>query len=599
MLTLFSILLIILMVIALLTEIAGTEVIFLGTLTLFLLTGILTPSEALSGFSNQGVIVVALLFPISKAVQDSGFLYYLAEVFLRDKDKGNIPKLMFRMLFPVTILSAFFNNTPIVMLFTPMVKKWTENRGLSASKFLIPLSYTTILGGLWTLIGTSTTLVVHGLMIENGLSGFSMFELARVGIPLSIVGWLYLSFVAPKFLPENKKMTEVFDSHRKEYVIEMNVEANCGLISRTVEKGGLRDLDGVYLVEIERENVIISPVENSEVIEEGDRLIFAGLTHSVLDLNEIPGLIPVDQEEFRQDSRELEEHLVEVVVAPANPLLGQFIKESGFRARYDAAIIGVHRNGARIRSKIGSIRLKSGDALLMLASPDFIRTWQNSEDFIMMSGVSRILKKSFVRMVSTVSIVIFMIVGIVFSSHFPPIMGTQPGILHFVLGALLLLVLSRAIRGREIKTSIRWDIFLTIASALAISKGLQNTGAAQMLAEAVIRIARPLGPYGVMAGLYLLTTVFTEIITNNAAAALIFPVALSAAQVMGVNPMPFLVAITIAASASFLTPIGYQTNLIVQGAGGYKFSDYFKVGLPLTLLTFGLSMLLIPMGWGF
>lgn len=580
-------------------EIAGADFLLFAALSALIFTGIISPGEALAGFSNQGMLTVAVLFVISRAVQNTGALNNIARFFLSNKSEKGVSRLMLKMMLPVTFLSAFLNNTPIVVIFTQMVKKWAERLHLSPSKFLIPLSYAAIFGGVCTLIGTSTNLVVHGLMLENGMAGISMFELARIGVPCALIGWLYMAFIGKKLLPERKHLLEVVGANRKEYVVEMNVQKGCEFAGKTIKEAGLRNLKGLFLLEIERNGESIGPVSSEEKVHKGDRLMFVGITSAIVELQEISGLVPVARELFEKDFAAMQPHLIEAVVSSSSPVLGKTVKECKFRLHYGAGVIAVHRNGERIRSKIGSIRLKTGDTLLLLAGKEFLDNWKNSQDFYLISDVKSVKPRSKRKSYIAMTIVGLMVLVATIGRYLPEIGGQRIGMLHAVLAAAILMVLTRCVRFSEARQSLRLDILIIIACAFGISKALQNSGAAGAIAGFMINTVKSLGPIGVLAGIYLITTVFTEIITNNAAAALIFPIAFSAASQLGVSPRPLFIAIAIAASASFATPIGYQTNLIVQGAGGYKFSDYFKVGLPLNILFFIASMIIIPLFWSF
>jgi len=590
----FTLLVIVAMTIALAREVTGADAILFAALVLLMLTGIVTPKEALVGFSNPGMITVAVLFIISRAVQNTGALDGVSKYFLSMKKDGGISMLLLRMMAPITCVSAFLNNTPVVVMFTPVVKNWAEKLNFSPSKFLIPLSYATIFGGVCTLIGTSTNLVVHGLMLDNNMAGLSMFELAKVGGPCALLGWLYMAFIGKRILPDRQDIMEVISEKRKEYVTAMRVNAGCQFIGKSIQEAGLRNLRGLYLVEIEREDRSLGPVSHDEQIKEGDHLMFAGITSAIVDLCEIPGLVPVEE-----DLRGMRKTMMEAVISSNSPVVGKTVKEFGFRSYYGAAIIAVHRNGERIFSKIGDILLKPGDTLLLLTTGDFVKEWKNSEDFYLISDIKEMKTRNHHKSYLALGILALMILAATLGGSLPKVAGKNISMLHAAFGAAVLLVLTRCVSVTEARKSIHWDVLITIACAFGISKALQNSGAAQAIASMIINAVKGSGAVGVLAAIYLMTTVFTEIITNNAAAALIFPIAYSAAAQIGADPKPFFIAIAIAASASFSTPIGYQTNLIVQGPGGYKFKDYFKVGLPLNILFFIAALMIIPVFWKF
>ena len=578
----------------------SVEYILSAALTLLMVSGVLTPREALAGFSNEGMITVALLFILSEAIRHTGALdasvYRFLGVYHR---RPNLSLLLLKMMAPIAAFSAFLNNTAIVAIFMPIIKKWTRSSRLPASKFFIPLSFATVLGGCVTLIGTSTNLVVHGLMLNNGLDGFQFFELGKVGLPVTVVGLLYLAFVGKNFLPDRQGVSEFVMQHSREYVIEMRIKKGCPLAGKTVKRAGLRNLKGLFLVDIERGGRSLGPVSSKEILEADDRLMFAGVTSAVLDLQDIPGLVPAD-EMFEKDFATMRTHMVEAVVSHGAPILGKTIKECHFRTKYGAGVVAVHRNGERIESKIGDIKLRAGDTLLLFAPEDFISSWKDSQDFYLMSHLKEVAPGSSMKSILVFSLTLLVIVGSVLGEMgIFRIAGQEIGILQLSFAAVMIALLAGALPGAEAKRAMRWEVLITIACSFGISHAIYKTGLAAAIANSIIALTQHWGALGVLAAVYLLTNFLTEILTNNSAAALIFPIALSAAKQLGINPMPLIVAVTLAASWGFSTPIGYQTHLMVQAAGGYKFSDYLKVGPLLNLICFAFSILLIPVFWPF
>lgn len=588
------------MVIALAREFLRPGLILFTVLVIFMLAGIISSKEMLAGFSNKGMITVAILFLVSAGIAQTGALDLLAKNILPKKG-SKIPWLILRILPPVTFLSAFLNNTPVVIIFAPMIKKWADKLRLPASKFLIPLSYATIFGGICTLIGTSTNLVVHGLMLDSGLEGLSMFELAKVGIPVAIAGYVYLVTIGHRLLPANRDFLDDFEENPKEYLTEMIISTGSPLSGKSIREAGLRNLKGVFLMAVEREGTSLETVNDEEIIYEGDRLLFTGRTDVLEDLNTIPGLESDADSFFSKDVEKIQKKLVEVVVSPQFPGLGKTIKEYNFRSVYRAVVVAVHRNGKRINSKIGDLRLKAGDNLILLTTKNFSRRWKNSQDFYMVSDIRNVEpgKKNPKAAMIALGILVFMVLGVAFGEQLPFQSVIKTDMFFFAAIAAMMMAWLGSYSSSEYTSFINWDVLITIACAFGISRALQNTGAADAIAGAMIQIVSRWGAVGVLAGIFLLTTIFTEIITNNAAAALMFPIALSAAQQMGVNPHPFFITICIAASASFATPIGYQTNLLVQGIGGYKFNDYLKVGIPLNIIAMIVTVLVVPLFWHF
>ncbi|UOE92520.1 SLC13 family permease [Alkalihalobacillus sp. LMS39] len=579
---------VVVMIVCLIKEVTRPDFIVFCALAVLLLLGVLSPADALKGFSNEGMITVALLFIVAGAVQQSGLL---TQVVLRTLGKGKKTKsALLRMMIPVSGLSAFLNNTPIVVMFTPVVRKWCQDHNIAPSKFLIPLSYATIFGGTITLIGTSTNLLAHGLMIESGMSGYSMFTLAIVGIPAALAGTLYMSTIGYRLLPNRKTSEESFHENTKEYLSELVVETDAPMIGKTIEQAGLRNLSGLYLIEIIRkEGDRIAPITSQHKIREGDRLLFTGLISTIVELQNIKGLRVQTSSQIRLDDLQNgTQSLFEVVVSHQSSLTNRSIKEAKFRERFGGGVIAVHRNDERINSKVGDIVLQPGDTLLVLASKDFVSRWSNSKAFYLMNSVKEQAvidpKKSMIAIVTLIVMVLL--------ATFELLTMLKAATL-----AVLVLFLTKTVSFESVKKYVHFNVLLLIASAIGIGVALEQTGAAALLAEHLILITKGLGIIGVIAVVYLITTIFTEIITNNAAVVLMFPIAFATASQMAIDPLSLLIPITIAASASFATPIGYQTNLIVYGPGGYRFNDYLKVGIPLNILYMVVTVLISYFVW--
>ncbi|WP_404455383.1 SLC13 family permease [Virgibacillus necropolis] len=585
----FVLVMIIAMLIGLLFEVARPDMVVFSVLVIFLLSGILTTDEALSGFSNQGMLTVALLFIVAGAVQKSGLVDQLMTKWLRNSNSqlGS----MIRFYIPTSAFSAFLNNTPIVVTFTPIIKKWCEERNIAPSKFLIPLSYVTILGGTITLMGTSTNLVVHGLLLDSGYEGFSLFTLAPVGIPVAIVGLLYIFFIGRHLLPDNKGFSQQMQENSKEYIAEMQVEETFKHVNASVKDAGLRDLKGLYLIEIIREKERISPVRSTTKIFAGDRLIFTGLISTIADLQKIKGLSLETGTDLKLDHlKNGTTDLVEAVVSHQSSLLTKSIKQSQFRSKYDAGVIAVHRNNERIKSKVGDITLRPGDTLLLLAGSDFIEKNKLSNDFYVVSSLdapeslSQDAKKGFFSVGILVSMILLVTFGVL-------------SMFKAMTLAVMIMLIARLISVTEAKQYVQFNVLLLIASSLGIGTAMTKTGLASWIADQLMAFGQPIGLIAILVIMYILTNIFTELITNSAAAALMLPIGLSMAQALELDPMGFAALVAIAASSSFITPIGYQTNLIVYGPGGYKFSDYIKVGTPLSILVMITAVTLINTIW--
>lgn len=505
------------MLVALILDKMRPGIVLLSLVVLFMVAGIITPKQMVAGFSNQGMITVALLFLVSEGIRQSGALSTVVKKLL-PAEKTTVSKAQMRLLPIISAFSAFLNNTPVVVIFAPIIKNWAKKVGLSCTKFLIPLSYATILGGLCTLIGTSTNLVVHGMMIERGLEGLKMFDLAYIGIPITVAGLIYIIVVSKKLLPAERP-------------------------------------------------------DNFE-------------------------------EEEADAAEEKGQHVVEVVLASRFPGLKRKLKSFDFKRRYGAEIKEVRQGGQVITKNLGEVRLQEGDTLVLLADDAFTKTWGDSSVFLMMTNGQEIPARPMPvwKKWTALALLIIMIIGATIG-ELPSMQERFPGVKldMFFFAAVTAVVMAwlKLFPPKKYTKYISWDILITIACAFAISSAMEESGLAALIAGFIKSVSGSLGPWGALALLYFVTLVVTELVTNNAAAALAFPLALETAQQFGVDPMPFFITICIAASAGFATPIGYQTNLIVQGAGNYKFTDFLKIGIPMDLIVMILSVGLIPLIWPF
>ena len=560
--------------------------ILLGVLGLLLISGILTPTEALTGFASPGMATIAVLYVTGAGLRETGAIAWLGRLLLGRPAK--ISLALIRILLPAASISIFINNSPVVAMFTSAVQDWCKRSGFNAANFLLPLSYASIMGGTCSLIGTSTNLVVDGLMRQSGFSGFDLFEIAAVGLPITIAGCLYLIIVSPFLISDRIGAIETFSDVR-EYLVEMLVKPNCELSGQTIQDAGLRHLPGLFLIEIVRDGEIIPVVSPQMVIQKDDRLVFAGAVDSVVELRRIRGLVVASDQIFKLKGHEHERRLFEAVISAESPVAGLNIREARFRHRYSAVILSVARNGHRLKGKIGDIELQAGDTLLMEAQKGFLFKFRNSRDFLLVSKLENSSHVRHSRAPWAITIMVLMIMLIV--------SGTMSILPAAVLAAGAMLA-SSCLNMENARNSIDYKVLLVIACAYGLGTAVQKVGLADMIADQALSIANS-NPLMLLALIYVTTALLTEMITNNAAAIVMFPIAMSGAQSLDVSTAPFAIAVMIAASASFITPIGYQTNLMVFGPGGYRFSDYVKLGLPLSLLVAGIALWLIPQVWAF
>lgn len=590
---------ILLMIVALIKEIMRPGLILFSALVIFMVTDILTAEEALSGFSNKGMITVALLFLVSEGVKESGVLGRMVKIILPKKRKP-IPRLLMQIMIPVSVISAFLNNTPVVIIFAPMVKKWADKLSLPSQKFLIPLSYATIFGGTCTLIGTSTNLLVHGMMLDRGMAGLGMFELAKVGLFIVVFGFLYMNLFSNQLLPGEKIPRFSFPNDTREYLFDLFLPKGSNLIGKEIEKRRLPGLNEFTVRTVIREGKHIRISNSPFLLEADDKLIVGGSSEDVGYLTQstnvkLKALDNVDPNFLKKSLRQ-----VEVVVAPRFPGIQRTLGEFDFFGHYNAVVMAVHRNGERITTNLDNLKLKVGDNLMLLATEDFTRYWGESRVFYMATEIGEMDdSKDRRRRWIAMGLVFLMIAGATAGRYIPIEAKNEFDMFFFAAVTVVLMALMKIFTPKKYTKPINWDVLITIACAIGVSRALQNSGAADFIARSTINISKGFGPLGVMAAIFIITNVFTEIITNNAAAAITFPIAYAAATQLGVDPRPFFITICIAASASFSTPIGYQTNLIVQSIGNYKFSDYWKIGLPLNILALIISLLVIPRFWPF
>lgn len=571
----YTLTLFILLTIFLIKEVIKPEILIFSVLMLLVVGNVITVKEAFSGFSNEGMLTIGLLFVVAGTLHSTGVMDKIIRTLLGNS-QGSVSKKLSIILTPVALMSTILNNTPIVAMLIPGVKSWSERNNLSASKFLMPISFAAILGGMCTLIGTSTNLIVHGLLIESGLPGFSFFELSIVGIPAAILGIIYITLFANKNLPNYKSLTADLSARTREFVIELKVADNYPAINKSVEEAGLRHLKGLYLFQIEREDYIINPAKPSEKIKNNDRLFFTGVPKTIIELQKTPGLELIKDAEFdlkNYDSDQIKTY--EAVISPNSKLAGIKVKDSNFRERFGAVIIAIHRNGERIDKKIGDVIFKVGDTLLLLADKEFKQKWYHTTEFSLISTSEEVHSKPIWH--TYFSIIVFLIMISLSIFNVIPLI-TSMGI------AAVILVLFGSISGTNAVNSIDWKVLLIIASSFGIAIALEKSGVGDFFANTIINISKPTGQIGILTAVYLITALYTNFITNNTAAVLMFPLALSAATILNMNVHLFAIAIAIGASSSFLTPISYQTNLMVYGAGGYKFIDFIKFGFPLQII---------------
>ena len=571
---------------ALLFSQRGPDMAMIGGVVVLLAAGVLTPDDALKGMSNEGMITVAALFVVAAAVERTGALAALVDRALGRPQ--SLASAQMRTMVGPAALSAFMNNTPVVALMVPAIRDWAKKHRLSVSKLLMPMNAAVVLGGLCTLIGTSTNVVVSGLMAAKTGRPLGMFEITWLGVPLLLVGFAYLVFASRHLLKDRRPAVSPSDDPRQ-YSLEMLVEPGSPLIGRSIEEAGLRGLDGLFLMEIDRGGHVMAAVAPTERLEAGDRLVFVGVVDSVVELQKIRGLRPATDQVFKLDDPRSERTLIEAVVSNTCPLIGRTIREGRFRTTYDAVVIAVARNGERLQMKIGDITLEPGDTLLLEASSDFAEHQRSNRDFYLVSAVSNFTPPRHDQAWIACTVLAAMVLAA--TLELVPMVAAA-------LVAAAVVVAMKCISSDEARQSIEWESLLLIAASFGLARAMEKTGLAEGIAQSTIAAAGN-HPHVVLAAIYFVTMLFTELMSNNAAAVLTFPIAWQTATDLGVNPLPFVMAVTVAASCGFATPMGYQTNLMIYGPGGYKFSDYVRFGGPLNLLVMAITVALAPLIWPF
>lgn len=599
----FTLVVVVVMVCGLARNFAA-DMVTMGCLALILVAGTFSngkrlPSidQAVSGFGNSAMLTVAVLFVVVTGLVQTGAMALVTKPIIGQPK--STASAQARLLFPVMGLSTFMNNTPVVAMFMPVVDDICKKYKINPSKLFLPLSHASIFGGCCSQIGTSTNIVVAGLLTKaiadgtmpKGFPQLQMFDVTWVGLPAAVVGMAFIMTTSRWLLPDRKPAISLSDDPRQ-YTVEMIVQPGGPLVGQTIEEAGLRHLPGLFLAEIERGGTILPAVGPTERLLESDRLIFVGIVESVVDLQKTRGLQPATDQVFKLNDPRTQRCLLEAVVSDRCPIVGKTIRDGQFRSRYDAAVLAVARSGQRINAKIGDIVLQAGDTLLLEAHRSFESRMRNRSDFFLVSSVQNSTPPRHEK--AWIAILILAAMVIVNLAEWFDLLTAAT-----IAGGLM--ILTKCCTAREARESLDIEVLISIGASFGIGKSLEMSGGAKFLADSLIGAAQSIGGgnWAVLAAVYFATMILTELITNNAAAVLVFPIAISAAGALGANPMPFIMAIMVGASAGYATPTGYQCNLMVMGPGGYRFTDYLRVGIPLDLLYMVVTVTLAPWIWPF
>lgn len=575
---------------------AGPDTVMVAGITVLMTLGLFSDAfpdahKLISGFGSEAPVTIGVLFVVAAGLTRTGAMNLLAQPLLGRP--GSVRAAQFRLLPPVAVMSAFLNNTPIVAMFIPVVHDWCRKQGLSRSKLFMPLSYAAILGGSCSLIGTSTNLIVYGMLPAEQQDRIGMFTIAWVGLPVAVFGFVYI-LVASKFLLKDKRTeaeADLLSGEGRRYSIEMLVDADGPLPGKTIEQAGLRALPGSYLAEVERDGERLVGVAPNRTIKGGDRLIFVGRGNGIGDLQKIRGLVPATDQVFKLSEPRPNRRLVEAVVSKQSALVSKTIKQANFRTAYNGVVIAVHRDGKHLDERIGDIVLHPGDTLLIEAHPSFVSSQRHRDDFYLVSALS---DESATLRDDKAVLALVILAGIVAAASIP----LMPLLNAALLGAGLMVV-TGCLNSREARRSIQWRLLLAVGGAIGVGFALESTGAAEGVGRFIVQVAEVSGPHGLLAGVYLTTMIFNMMVGHAGAAALALPIALNVAEQGDLNVIPFAIAVMIAAAAEFAIPISYPTHLMVYGAGGYRVIDYVRFGLPLNFLVMAVVVGVAPLAYSF
>lgn len=556
-------------------EVIGPSFTFVIAVATLGIAEILTPKEILQGFANEQLVIVLLLLIVGDIIRQS---HLISTLFNRMFSQINgRSRFISRMITIVATLSAFLNNTPLVAIMMPYIHTWCKKNNISRSKMLIPLSYAAILGGSMTLIGTSTNLMVNGIAQDQGFDTLGIYDFFIVGFPMAIIGGIYLLLFSNKLLPDKDDSIKSFQTKSSEYITQAIVSENSKLIGSNIEESSsLKQLKGLYLINIQRNGVNISGISKHTPLVAEDRLTFAGDTKTIVDLisEDVDGLYFPSLADDTY-SRFSQKKAIEIVISVDSTLVGKSVLEAKFRKNYDAAIIAIQRGGKRIEGKISNVKLRAGDAVLIYAGHNFNTLASKQRDFYIISLVKEISQKS-----KTKDFILLGGLGIAITL-------ASLNLVPLFTGLIILLIIVAILKiypAKSIHNSLDYNLAMVMALSLSIGTAMIKTGFAADVADVLLSLLLPYGKYAVILGIYLITTLLANFITNKAAVAIMFPIAVGIASHLSIDPHLFILVVAFASAANFMTPVGYQTNLMVYGPGGYSSRDFFKIGAPLTFI---------------
>jgi di/tricarboxylate transporter len=585
----------------------GPDLVMSGGLVVLMFTGVVGWEDATLGFASQPILMVAALFVVAAALQETGGIELIGRKML-GRPSGLVTAQL-RMMMPVATMSAFMNTTPIVAMYLPMISDWAKRLRIQPSKIFMPLSFSSILGGQISMIGTGSNLIIMMLFIKwwqdpptwvselhvGPPSGaLSFWGPAWIGIPVAILGMGFIVLTTKWLLPNRAPTIGLKNDHRL-YEIKMQVKKNSPIIGKSIEQAELRGLEGLYLSAIVRADQIIHAVTPEFILLEDDKLLFVGDVESVVDLRKIRGLVPAAKELKDIDGRDITRTMVEAVIASRSSLVGQRVKNSQFRSTYNGVILSIHRKGRPIKQKIGDIVLEVGDTLLIESDNSFLRTWRHSQDFYLVSQVDNSRSPLHNRAWVSLAILGLLVVLLTTSTYF------DLSLIAVVWFCGLLMIATGCINGPAARQAINIQVLIVIGAAMGIGQAVDQSGLAITVSTALLDFTHSLnvGNYGSLFAIFVLTSIAAQLMTNYGAAVIMFPIVIGAAEGLGVSPYPFVFTMMSAAGCNFLTPVTYQTNLMVYGPGGYTFMDFPRLGLPLTILVAIIATTIAPIVFPF
>jgi di/tricarboxylate transporter len=575
----------------LVTEKISVALTAIGIIVLLVVTNILSPKEAVAGFSNPAVITVGAMFVVSKGMMRTGGVEFISRRVIT-LARGSFTVALAIMLLLVAVASAFINNTPVVILFIPVVMTMCCEYGLSPSKFLIPISYASILAGTCTLIGTSTNIIISDLSASYGYDPLSMFELSIIGVPIALVGILFLLIAAPKILPAlANPVCQLQNGEHRKYLAELQVPENSSLIGRSPADIFRRKYPSLSVLELISRSHIYRPERDLKIISAGDIILVKGSLNDLVDiLHREEVELPTTEKGLTLGAQKDAPIVVELIIPPHSPLCNQRLHSTDIAGDSEVHIIAVKRSNLHISEhQIHDVLLKTGDVLLIWCNDSKLSTIRNNTDYLVIEDVyEELIHKrkaawsilNFIGMVGTATL------GLA-------------DIMTCALTAAFLMIVTGCLQMRDAYKALQGEVLLLIAGTIALGAAMQKTGTSQLYAETFLGLFANFSPVVVLGAIILLTSISTQILSNNATAVLLLPIAISTAIGIEVDPKPFIIGVCFGASACFATPVGYQTNLLVYGPGGYSFKDYLKLGIPLNIFVVMAGMCTIPIFWPF